>query len=317
MTIFVIRRVAWLIVTAVLLSFVLFFATEALPGNVAIRILGQAATPQSIARLRTQLGLNASLMSQYLTWAGHLLTGNLGRSLASGRTLTSTLGTRVLNSALLVGVTSVIAMPLAVVIGMLLAARRGRVGAEVAGATMLGLISLPQFVIGILLILLLSTGLFHVLPAVTTVAPGQSVVHGPTSLVLPVLTLVLASTPYLARLVAASAAEVLRSEYVVAARFRGVRGWPLLFRHVLPNALVPTVQAMTLTVAYLAGGIVIVESVFNYPGIGQAFVSAVANRDVPTIQIIALGLALVYLVLNLIGDVVSILLTPRLRTAMS
>jgi len=111
--------------------------------------------------------------------------------------------------------------------------------------------------------------------------------------------------------------EVLRSEYVVAARFRGVRGWPLLFRHVLPNALVPTVQAMTLTVAYLAGGIVIVESVFNYPGIGQAFVSAVANRDVPTIQIIALGLALVYLVLNLIGDVVSILLTPRLRTAMS
>jgi peptide/nickel transport system permease protein len=313
---FIVGRLGWLLLTVFIVSVIVFGATQALPGNIANTILGQSATPQSVARLDRALGLDHSLVSQYLSWAGNLLRGNPGNSLASGLPITTELSHALINSTILIAITALLSLPLAVVIGIWSASRRGSAGEELVGGASLILIALPQFVLGILLILLFATGAVHLLPAVSTLSPGQVISDQPEKIILPAATLVLTTVPYLARLVRASASEVLASDYVTMAVLRGVSGPRLLLRHVLPNALVPTVQAFTLSVAYLAGGIVVVESVFNFPGIGSAFVTAVQNRDVPEIQLIAVGLAALYLVLNVLGDVVSVLLTPRLRTEM-
>jgi len=173
----------------------------------------------------------------------------------------------------------------------------------------------PEFVLGLILVILFSTTVFHVLPGVVLLAPGQNPLSHPRQLILPVTTLVLAVFPYLTRLVRGSVIDVYEAEYVRMARLKGVPERVVLRRHVLPNALVPAIQGAALTLAYLVGGIVVIEYLFNYPGLGSALTDAVSSRDLPVIQAIVLIFATAYIVFNLLGDLLTVYVTPRLRTA--
>jgi peptide/nickel transport system permease protein len=313
---FVIRRVALGAITLFLVSIVVFAATQALPGDPARSILGRSATPESLAALREQLNLNRPVVEQYTDWLAGLLTGDLGTSLAAREPVTSLLGDRVLNSAFLVLLAAVVSFPLAVLIGALSARRRDGPFDHTMSIVTLALAALPEFAVGIALVILFSTSVFNLLPAISLIPPGSGPWNYPKELVLPTITLAIAVAPYTARIMRASMIEVLESDYIEMARLKGLRERNVLWRHGLPNAIPPTIQVIALNLAYLAGGIVVVEVVFGYAGIGAALVDGVQSRDIPVVQALAVLIAGLYVVLNLIADVATILVTPRVRTAL-
>jgi peptide/nickel transport system permease protein len=317
LVLFVTRRFLLGVLTLFLVSIVVFGATQALPSDPARAILGGSATPENVAALREQLHLDRPLFQQYTTWLGGLARGDLGDSLANQHPVTDLLGRRVVNSGFLVLFSALLSVPLAIAIGSLTALRRDRLGDHVASIVSLALAALPEFVIGIALVLLFGTSVFHVLPAVSTVDPGRPIWDQLNLLVLPTVTLALTVTPYIARITRGSMIEVLESDYIEMARLKGLREWRVITHHALPNAIVPTIQVIALQLAYLAGGIVVVEFVFGYPGIGAALVDAVANRDLPVVQALTLLIAALYVCLNLVADVATILVSPRLRTSFS
>jgi len=313
----VLRRMALGIVTLWLVSLVIFAATQVLPGDAARVILGQNATPARVATLRAQLNLDRPIVDQYWTWATGLVKGDLGMSLSLHRVaVASIIRDRVKNSLGLVLMAAVIGVPLSILVGALSARwRDGWLDMSVS-VTTLALASVPEFVLGVGCILLFSTSVFHILPAVSAVSGDAPFWPQRNMFVLPTMTLVLAVAPYIVRMLRASMIEVLESEYVAMARLKGVRERLVLSRHALPNALVPVIQGTALQLAWLAGGIVVVEYLFGFRGIGQALVEAIASRDVPTIQAVTMLIAGVYVVLNLLADILTILITPRLRTGL-
>jgi peptide/nickel transport system permease protein len=310
---FIVRRLLLGIVVLVLVSIVVFVATQAL-GDPARAILGRSATPASLAALRQQLHLNQPVVAQYLTWAGGLLHGNAGNSLAAQEPVTKLIGDRIVNSAVLVLCAGLISIPLSVAIGSYAALRRDKTFDVVTSLSTLVFAALPEFVVGVSLVVIFATTVFHVLPAVSLIPPGGRPWDNPLGLVLPTLTLVLAVTPYVARIMRASMIEVLESDYVEMARLKGLPQRVVITRHALPNALGPTFQVIALNLAYLAGGIIVVEYVFNYAGIGGALRDAVSNHDLPVIQALAMLIAGLYVVLNLLADIATIMVTPKLRT---
>jgi peptide/nickel transport system permease protein len=311
----ILRRIALGILTLWLVSLVVFAAVIALPGDAATAILGKEATPDRVAALREQLHLNESVVSQYLHWLGGLLSGDLGTSAATQQAVSKLLSDRVANSAFLVLVASLVAIPLSIALGVWMAMRRDRPVDHVGSTITLVLAALPEFVIGILLILLFATGVFHLFPAVSLLPLGTKAWEDPKVVVLPAATLVLAVTPYISRIMRGSMVEVLESEYVTMARLKGLAERHVIWRHAVPNAIVPAIQVAALQLAWMAGGIVVVEYVFSYPGIGAALVDAVANRDMPVVQTVTMLAAGVYVAMNLIADLATILVTPKLRTA--
>jgi len=240
----------------------------------------------------------------------------MGTSLASGMTVTSYLKQRVANSVALVLLAALISIPVSLLIGSLSALWRDSVFDLTASVGSLALAALPEFVIAMLLILLFATTVTHLFPAVSRIPPGVSVWTETDMLILPVLTLVLAVAPYISRILRASMIEVLESDYVQMARLKGMPERTVLQRHALPNAVIPAIQVSALQLAWLAGGVVVVEYVFNYPGIGSAFIDAVNLRDLPVVQAIALLIAAVYVFANLLADILTILVSPRLRTGL-
>jgi peptide/nickel transport system permease protein len=315
MTRFLLRRLALGLLTLFLVSVVVFAATQALPGNAAIAILGRSATPARVAALTRQLHLNESAISQYLHWLGDIFEGNLGISAATQEPVTHLISGRILNSAFLVLVSALVAIPLSIALGVWMAVRRDKAADQVLSIGTLGLAALPEFVIGIVLVLLFGTNVSHILPAVSLIPPGDHAWNVPKEVVLPAATLVLAVTPYISRIMRASMVEVLESDYVTMARLKGLPSRTVIWRHAVPNAIVPAIQVSALQLAYMAGGVVVVEYVFTYPGIGSGLVDAVGNRDVPVVQALALIIAAVYVLVNLGADLITILVTPRLRTA--
>jgi peptide/nickel transport system permease protein len=313
---FIVRRILLGILTLFVASVVIFAATQALPSDPARAILGRSATPESVAELRQQLGLNKSLVEQYTDWLGGILKGDLGNSLAAGVPVTDILGQRLVNSAFLMFLAAIISIPLGIFIGAVTARRRDGPLDHTVSTVTLATAALPEFVVAIALVLLFATTVFHWLPAVTLIDPGVGPWHYPRELVLPVITLVIAVTPYTARIMRASMVEVLESDYVEMARLKGIPERLVLWRHAVPNGIAPTFQVIAINLAYLAGGIVVVEAVFNYPGIGLAFVDAVRARDMPVVQALALLIAALYIVLNLLADLATILVSPRLRTSL-
>ena len=211
---------------------------------------------------------------------------------------------------------ALISIPLSILIGALSAVRRDSRFDTSTNLVNLVLASLPEFVIGIILVLLFAISVFHWLPAVSRIDPSVSIFRQLNLLVLPAITLALAVMPYVSRMLRASTIEVLESEYVMMARLKGLSGNTVLWRHALPNAIVPTLQVIALNLAWLAGGIVTVEYVFGFPGIGSGLVDAVSNRDMPVVQALCLLIAAVYVGLNLIADIATILISPRLRTGL-
>jgi peptide/nickel transport system permease protein len=285
-----------------------------MPGDTARAILGRSATEASLAALREQLHLNRPPVVQYLTWAGGLLHGDAGMSLAAQEPVTKLIGDRIVNSAFLVLIAGLISIPLSIVIGSYAALRRDKAFDVATSLSTLVFAALPEFVVGVSLVVLLATTVLHVLPAVSMIPPGGRPWDDLTAMILPTLTLVIAVTPYVARIMRASMVEVLESDYVEMARLKGLPERVVITRHALPNALGPTFQVIALNLAYLAGGIIVVEFVFNYAGIGGALRDAVSNRDLPVIQALAMLIAGLYVVLNLLADIATILVTPKLRT---
>jgi peptide/nickel transport system permease protein len=260
------------------------------------------------------LGLDRSAVSQYLHWLGGLVVLDFGTSLVGNVPVSSLLGPALVNSLCLLLVVVLIALPLSVVLGALTAIRRDRAVDRSTLVVSLLLTALPEFVTGMLLVLLLATTVFHVLPAVAAIPPGELPLRYPAEMALPVLTLVLVVMPYLYRLVRASMIDVLESEYVTMARLKGMPERIVLRRHALPNALIPVIQGTALTLAYLLGGLVVIEFLFSYPGIGILLTQAVSNRDVPVIQGVAVVLAAGVVIFNLVADVLTVYVTPKLRT---
>ena len=314
---FILRRVVLGLLTLFFVSLIVFAATQALPSDPARAILGRTATPDSLKALRAQLDLNHSVVYQYTHWLGGFLTGDLGHSLAArGEPVTAVLGSRLKNSAFLVLIAAVISVPLSIFLGVIAARRRDGPLDHALSLSLLGLAALPEFVVGISLVLLFATRVFHWLPAVSLIPPGDAPWQHLKEIVLPTVTLVLAVSPYIARIMRASMVEVLESDYVEMARLKGLPEREVLWRHAVPNAVAPAIQVIALNLAYLAGGIIVVEFVFAYPGIGSALVDAVNNRDLPIVQALAVLIAGVYVVFNVLADIATILVSPRLRTSL-
>ena len=314
MTRLILRRLALGVLTLFLISLIVFAAVLALPGDAATAILGREATPDRVAALRDQLNLNDSVVTQYLDWIGGVLTGSFGESAATQQPVSELLSDRVANTGFLVFVAAVVAVPLSIGIGVWTAMRRDRAVDHVVSTSTLVLAALPEFVIGIGLILLFATTVFQLFPAVSLLAPDQRAWTEPSVVVLPAATLVLAVTPYISRIMRGSMIEVLESEYVTMARLKGLPERTVIWRHAVPNAIVPAIQVTALQLAWMAGGVVVVEFVFSYPGIGSLFIDAVDNRDILVVQAITLLAAAIYVVLNLLADLATIAVTPRLRT---
>jgi peptide/nickel transport system permease protein len=309
------RRLAIGVVILFLVSVVVFLATEVLPGNAATAILGHNATPGRVRALELSLHLNRGLFDQYWVWISGLLTGNPGRSLVNGQPVWAYAEPRIVNSAVLVFVTGAIGTLVGVILGAVAALRKDGWFDHVTSVVVLAVTSLPEFVVGIALVILLSTVVWHILPAVSLLAPGTYAWDQPELLVLPVATLVIVIVPYILRMMRAAMVEALESDYVEMARLKGVPEWRVVLVHALPNAIAPTIQVVGLNFLYLAGGVVVVEYVFNFPGIGQGLVDAVNDRDIPVLQFIVLVLAAFYVVMNIVTDVIALLATPRRRIA--
>jgi peptide/nickel transport system permease protein len=313
-----VRRVAAALLTLFLVSLLVFFATAAL-GDPIRAILGKdyEASPGRVAILTEQLNLDQPLIQRYFDWLGGLLTGDLGISTANQQEVSTLIGDRVLNSAVLVVIAAVVMIPLAFGIAMVSVNARGKRLDQGIQVVLLGLAGVPEFVTGILLVALFSTTVFHVLPAVTISAGGEGPWHNPASMILPVVTLVLAVSPYVIRILRSTLLEVIDSDYVELARLKGVPEKVVMRKHALLNAIVPGIQVIALQLAWLAGGVVLVEYLFSYPGIGASLVDSVRNSDFPMVQALSMIIAAVYVGVNLVADILSILFTPRARTAIT
>jgi peptide/nickel transport system permease protein len=309
------RRIGLGLLTLLLVSLMVFATTQALPGDAARAILGREATPERLAAVRAKLNLDRPVWQQYSAWLGKIALGDFGDSLATEQPVSALIGARIGNSGFLVLVSGLIAVPLSLALGVMAAVRRDRFLDHLFTIATLVLAALPEFVIGIALIMLFATQLFHLFPAVAILADDRPIWAQLDQVILPALTLDLAVIPYMSRIIRGSMIEVLESEYVQMARLKGLSPRRVIWRHALPNAIVPFVQVTALQLAWLAGGVVVVEFVFRFPGIGQALVDAVGNRDLPVVQALTLLVGAIYVLLNVVADIATVLLTPRLRTA--
>ena len=309
------RRAAAGLFTLCVVSVLVFAATEVLPGNAANAVLGRtaASSPAALRRLEVALHLNRGLLDQYWLWLSGLFTGHLGHSLVNGQPVWGYVSPRLINSAVLMGVTGLIGTAVGVTLGALAALRRDGWFDHVSSVSALAVTALPEFVVAIGLVILFSTVVSHLLPAVSLLPPGSYAWDAPQLLILPVATLVIVIVPYIQRMTRAAMIEALESDYVEMARLKGVPMWRIVATHALPNATAPVIQVIGLNFLYLAGGVVVVEYVFAFPGIGQGLVYAVENRDIPVIQFIVVFLAAFYVFMNIVTDVIALLVTPRHR----
>lgn len=312
------RRLGLAALTLWLVSVLVFWATATL-GDPIRAILGRDynANPGRVAELEALLNSDKSVIGRYLDWLGGLVTGDPGTSLASGRPVGELISSSVENSAMLVFLAAIVMIPLSFAVAMISVHYRRRRPDTVIQTILIAMAGLPEFVIGVLLIALFATTVFQIFPAVTISSPAGHPWDNWSVMVLPTLTLVLWCSPYVSRIVRASLLEVIDSEYVELARLKGIPEKIVMRKHALLNAIVPGIQVIALQLAFLAGGVVVVETLFGYPGIGLQLVDAVRNHDVPVVQALSMIIAGVYVVVNLIADLLSIMLTPRARTAIS
>jgi peptide/nickel transport system permease protein len=299
-----------------IVSVAVFFFTQALPGDVARQVLGQTATEAQVAQMRERLGLDQPVTTQYGRWVAGLVSFDMGTSLTSRTSVAELVAQRVANSAALVAATAAILLPLALALGIAAARRPGGLVDSIVSGTVLFMLALPEFIIAVLVVVLLATNVLHLFPPTSILNAREPLWAQARLFALPVLALVVGSLPYSAESIKTAVREELASEHVLWARLSGIREARILWRHALPNALAPSLQVAGTTLIYLTGGIVAVENVFAFPGVGAALTAAVANRDIPVVQALAMLLAVTALVIYLAADILGLLLTPRLRTAL-
>ena len=310
--VFVGRRLLLLALVMAIVSVLIFGIVQILPGDVAVMILGTSATPADLASLRQKLGLDRPAALRYADWVGDAIRGEWGTSLLYQVPVRPLVLERLGKSAVLALVALAVAVPLAIALGVLSTLRRNHFLDQAVGLVTLVAVSVPEFITGTVLILVLGLQ-FGLLPPSSLIDPRASLWSIAPSLVLPTLTLVLALLAHMTRMTRASMLDVLEKPYIRAARLKGLRPRLVILRHALRNALLPTVGIVAINVGFLIGGIVVVETVFAYPGLGRLMVDAVNHRDVPVIQMAALVIALTYALANLAADVVYAYLDPRIR----
>jgi peptide/nickel transport system permease protein len=293
-------------------SVLIFIGTQILPGDVAQSILGQAATPVSLANLREELGLNDPPLTRYLNWAGGVLQGDLGTALTNKKDIAEAMGKRLSNTLFLAFWAAVISVPLAVTLGLIAVRYLGRWPDKLISTVTLATVSVPEFLLGYILVYFLSVK-FRLLPSLATINDGMSFGEKLYAISLPVLVLVLVVLGHMMRMTRAAILNVMQSAYIETAELKGLRPITVIAKHAFPNAIAPVVNVIMLNLAYLVVGVVVVEVVFVYPGMGQYLVDHVAKRDVPVVQACGLVFAAIYIGLNIVADVVSILANPRLR----
>ncbi|QCO57011.1 ABC transporter permease (plasmid) [Pseudorhodobacter turbinis] len=293
-------------------SILIFVGTQILPGDVAQNILGQGATPETLANLRAELGLNDPPLTRYLNWLFAALQGDLGTALTNGQDIATSMGKRLGNTLFLALCAAIVAVPLAIVLGLIAVRYQGRWPDRVISGVTLATVSVPEFLLGYIAIFVLSVQ-FRVFPSLSTVYDGMPFLDRLNAIALPAIVLVLVVLGHMMRMTRAAILNVMQSAYVETAELKGLRKFAIIARHALPNAVAPVVNVVMLNLAYLVVGVVVVEVVFVYPGMGQYLVDHVSKRDVPVVQACGLVFAAVYIGLNLVADVVSILSNPRLR----
>ncbi len=312
----ILRRLVGAVITLWFISLLVFTLTEILPGDVATALLGREATPTELASLRAELGLERPDYVRYGEWLSGALRGDLGLSLARETPILPLVLIRLRNTALLAAVTVLFSVPLALALGILAGLLRDRLpDLLISVFTLIGM-SLPDYVVGVLLILGISVRLAW-LPAVTLVAPDAPLWQFLPNVILPALTMTVGLVAYLVRLLRTNIIDVMTSDYVQMATLKGVPYRRIVLHHVLPNALLPALNAIALLIAGLLGGAVIAETLFNYPGLGRLMITAVSERDLPLVQALALVGAAIYIGVNLATDLLTLRLNPRLRTQQS
>lgn len=306
-------RILLSILTLLLVSIIIFAIIEILPGDVASRILGRDATPQALALLRERLSLDDPSYLRYFRWLVGILQGDFGNALSSSRPITDILGPRLFNSMLLAAYAFLIYIPLALIPALIQAGQRDRKTDHIISVVNLVFLSIPDFLLGTLLLVTFCVAI-PIFPAISMVDESSSALHYLRAMTLPAVTLAIAMAIPAIRMLRDNLIEVLDSEYVRMAEMKGLPERAVLLRHALPNALVPTLNVTAINLGYLIGGVVIVEKVYSYPGFGRLLVDSLQLRDVPLIEATVVVAAAVYVGANLVADLGSVLLNPRLRS---
>lgn len=309
----IIRRLLLGVATLIIVSIAVFVLTNVL-GDPVKRMLGRGALPDVVKARRAELDLDRPIVTRYFDWLNGLVTGDPGVSYANGTPVWELLSDRVKNSLFLMALSAVISVPLSLFLGAYSALRRDGLFDRVMSNQLLVLAAMPEFVVGALLTVVFATNFWHIVPAVSRIRPGEQPWSDMDGIILPTVTLALAVTPHVGRTMRAAMIEVLESDYVEMARLKGLPERAVLWRHAFPNALGPTLQVIALNIAYLAGGVVIVESLFNFRGLGIALRDAIPEANAPVVQFIAMFIATIYVISNLMADLFTIIVTPRLRT---
>ncbi|MEQ6202464.1 ABC transporter permease [Sulfitobacter sp. HNIBRBA2951] len=293
-------------------SVLIFAGTTMLPGDVAQQILGQGATPENLANLRAELGLNDPPVTRYFQWLGGILQGDLGTALTNGRDIADSIAGRLKNTMFLAFWAAVISVPLAIFLGLLAVRYKDKWPDKLISAVTLTTISIPEFMIGYILVYWLAIKL-RWFPSVAIMNDSMSLGEKLNAIAIPVMVLTLVVLAHMMRMTRAAILNVMQSAYIETAELKGLRMLTVIRKHAFPNAVAPIVNVVMINMAYLVVGVVVVEVVFAYPGMGQYLVDHVSKRDVPVVQACGLIFAAVYIGLNLVADIVSILTNPRLR----
>ncbi len=308
----VVKRLGLGFLTIIVISVLIFLGVEALPGDVATAILGQEATPETVAAFRKELKLDLPPHVRYFAWLGDFLRGDMGTSLANKRPISELIFWRFQNTIFLAASAAVVAVPVAVILGILAALYRNSLFDRTISMVTLSTISFPEFFVAYILIALLSVQIV-IFPSISNINEQMSFWQKIHSIILPCLTLTLVVVAHMMRQTRAAIINILASPFIEMARLKGIKRMRVIVLHAFPNALSPVINVIALNLAYLVVGVVIVEVVFVYPGMGQLLVDSVSKRDIPVVQASGLIFAAVYVGLNLLADIMSIITNPRLR----
>jgi len=305
------QRLALGLLTMFIISIIIFGAVELLPGDIAQEILGQAATPETVAAFRRELGLDQPPHIRYFDWLGGVIQGDFGKSLANNRPISELISARLGNTLFLAALAAAIAVPLALTLGILAALYRNSIYDRAVNVTTLTSISTPEFFVAYILIVLFAVEL-RVFPSIANISGDMAFSEQVYRTLLPALTLTLVVVAHMMRMTRAAIINLLASAYIEMAHLKGLKRARVIVRHALPNALSPIINVVVLNLAYLIVGVVVVEVVFVYPGLGQLLVDSVSKRDVTVVQASSLIFAATYILLNLLADILAILSNPRL-----
>jgi len=306
------QRIALGLLLLLAVSVLIFAGTQILPGDVAQSILGQSATPEALANLRAELGLNDPAYVRYFHWLGGIITGDLGTALSSRQDIATSIAPRLWNTLFLAFWAAIVSVPLAIILGLLAVRYRNGFVDKLISGLALASTSLPEFFIGYLLVYFFAVK-FQIFPGISTVYDGMPFLERMRAIALPATALTLVVLAHMMRMTRAAILNVMQSAYVETAELKGLSAFDVIRKHAFPNAIAPIINVVMLNLAFLIVGVVVVEVIFVYPGMGQYLVDHVAKRDVPVVQAVGLIFAAVYIGLNIVADIAGIVANPRLR----